>query len=174
MQEIWKSVIGYEDKYQVSNFGRIKSRNYNHTKEEKILKLSTDNKGYLTVTLWSNDKGKTYKVHRIVADTFIPNNYNLPCVNHKDENKQNNHIKNLEWCTYSYNNTYGTRIERISVKNRKKVICLTTGEIFNSINEAGRKMNIDCGDISRCCRNKQKSAGKHPITGEKLIWKSLN
>lgn len=118
MIEIWKDIPGYEGKYQVSNTGEVESLNYNGTGKTKSLKQSTDKKGYKHVRLFKNGKGKTYKVHRLVAMLFIPNPNNLPIINHKDENKTNNNVNNLEWCTYEYNNTYGTARKRASEKMR--------------------------------------------------------
>ena len=108
-KEYWKSVVGYEGLYMVSNWGRVKSIKFG---KERILKPVTNSSGYLLVGLYKNNIEKKYSVHRLVAEAFIPNPYNLPQVNHKDENKQNNVVSNLEWCTHEYNNTYGTRIER--------------------------------------------------------------
>lgn len=117
LQEIWNDIQGYEGLYQVSNFGRVKSlpkkhdismgKGYYITKE-RILQPGEDKDGYLQVGLRKNKKTKMRKIHRLVAETFIPNLNNLPQVNHKDENKQNNDVINLEWCNNSYNQNYGT------------------------------------------------------------------
>lgn len=114
--EIWKDIQKYKGRYQISNMGRVKSLARTITDElgrekpiqEKVLKPS-NNKGYLRVRL----EGKFYYIHRLVAEAFIPNPKNLPEVNHKDENKQNNCIDNLEWCSKEYNANYGTRVQRI-------------------------------------------------------------
>lgn len=108
--EEWKDIEGYEGLYQVSE-GEVKSLNYNKTKKERVLKKSIVG-GYYTVNLHKDGVMKTYYVHKLVAEAFIPNPDNLPCINHKDENKLNNSVSNLEWCTVKYNTNYGTCIER--------------------------------------------------------------
>lgn len=153
IEEIWKDIKGYEGLYQVSNFGKIKSlskNNYNYGENGKILK-GINNKGYLRVSLSKNGKAKLYSIHRIVAETFIDNIYNLPCVNHIDENKMNNRADNLEWCSIEYNNNYGNRNKKISINqryaNNKPIKCLETGQIFISLNECARKLNIKPSNI---------------------------
>ena len=143
--EIWKDIKGYEGLYQVSNMGRIKSLGNNKTRKEKILSLKPSNNGYIKVYLCKNGKQKPFSVHRLVAQAFLPNPDNLPEVNHIDENKENNHVKNLEWCDRKYNMTYGTRNERASAsrkgkkhkkhkkhKRKKQILCVETGEIFDT------------------------------------------
>jgi len=123
--EIWKDVVGYEGLYQVSNIGRVKScdrivsagdnnHEYQHIKE-KILNCKSYGK-YVQVVLSKEGKVKCFGVHRLVAQAFIPNPYNLPCVNHKDTVKTNNRVNNLEWCTYKYNNEYDDRVEKCKSK----------------------------------------------------------
>lgn len=130
--EVWKDIQGYEGLYQVSNLGRVRSleritKRFNGFKiceykdGNKILKLSKNNKGYLTIGLCKDGKEKKCKVHRLVAQAFIPNLYGLPQINHKDENKENNIVSNLEWCNNKYNSSYGTRGKRISEKLKKQV-----------------------------------------------------
>ena len=109
MQEIWKDIKGYEGLYQISNLGNVKSiRYFNHANNKaytrnRLLKTSKTEKGYLRVELYKKGKGKKIRVHRLVAETFLPNLYNFKEINHKDGNKQNNCVDNLEWCTHSYN-----------------------------------------------------------------------
>ena len=203
MNEEWRDIRGYEGKYQVSNLGRIKSLKDSHGNyREKILKFKLEVSGYLQVHLYLENKVKAFKIHRLVAEAFIPNPNNLPEVNHKDENKENNRVDNLEWCDRKYNINYGTRTQKASekMKGRKftenhkkkisksqkgkytysesfharKVKCITTGKKFNCIKEAGEYYNVYYQSISACCRGKRKSAGKHPITGEKLVWKYID
>lgn len=123
MNEIWKDVPGYEGFYSVSNFGRVKQLKDNRFGKfidcDKIKKLTPDKDGYLRTSLTKDKKEKKFMVHRLVAMTFIPNPYNYPQVNHKDEVKNNNCVDNLEWCTEEYNANYGTRTERILESNKK-------------------------------------------------------
>ena len=171
--EEWRDIKGYEGYYQISNLGRVKSLprdvGSNRCKKETIMKTSIDKDGYEHLVLCKDGKQKHFRVNRLVAQAFIPNPNNYPVVNHKDENKTNNRVENLEWCTITYNINYGGRTEKAS----KKVICVTTGKIFKSIDEASKYYNIRGNHISACCKGKLQSCGKHPITGEKLVWKYL-
>ena len=119
IEEIWKSLdfIGYPD-YEVSNFGKVKSLNYKRSGKERILKYGKTKDGYLLVALSKNRNSKTFLVHRLVTLAFIPNPENLPIINHKDENPSNNHVNNLEWCTYTYNINYGNCIKKISERRK--------------------------------------------------------
>lgn len=131
MEERWLPIPGYEGYYEVSNTGKVKSltrtitdsngRQVTYIGKEKIQKI---NNGYYVVGLNKNGVKKIFKVHRLVALAFIPNPKNLPIVNHKDENKLNNNINNLEWCTIEYNNNYGTKKDRISQNITKKSIIM--------------------------------------------------
>lgn len=120
MNEIWKDIPGYESKYQVSNLGNVRSLNYLRTGGIKLLTQGTDKRGYKRVGLYKDGKRKRYLVHRLVAMTFISNYDDLPQVNHKDENKANNCVDNLEWCDAKYNMNYGTRNERASESHKGK------------------------------------------------------
>lgn len=125
--ETWKDIKGYEGLYQVSTMGRVKSlkrtrktNGKNAVVRERILTPYTNPYGYVNYYLRREGEKKGYRINRLVAQTFIPNPNNLPYVNHKDENKLNNCVDNLEWCTALYNNNYGTRNKRISdTKNEK-------------------------------------------------------
>lgn len=174
MEEIWKPVKNYEKYYEVSNLGRVKSLGGTSMfgknllqRCEKILKNTELKNGYFVVSL----KEKKFYVHRLVAEAFLSNKDGLPCINHKDENKKNNFVENLEWCSYSYNNTYGSHIDRIkktlknnnklSLKNSRnqKVMCLETGVVYRNINEAFK--HTGASNISKCCRGLIRTSGKY-------------
>lgn len=104
-------------------------------------------------------KQKTFSVHRLVALTFIPNPDNLPCINHKDEDKTNNNADNLEWCSYYYNNVYGHRLTKSSLKRSIPVRCIETGKIYSSAYAAQRETGIRQPTIWKCCHGKSKTAG---------------
>lgn len=179
IEEIWKDIDGYEGLYQVSNLGRIKSlQRYvwrgngiggNSIVKEKIKKKDITNLGYERTTLSKDNIDKHYSVHRLVAQAFIPNPDNLPVINHKDENPSNNHVDNLEWCTYQYNSIYGTLQERkrekqINHPQKSKVVYQysLSGELikeWKSGKEVERQLGFDQGSISKCCSGKQKTCG---------------
>jgi len=131
--EEWKEIKNYEGLYCISNYGRIKSLKH---KNEKILVLSTNKDGYLKAKLFKNGKSKVVYAHRLVAITFLPNPNNFIIVNHKDENKQNNHINNLEWCTSKYNNNYGSRY----YKNNRKLYVNEALKLLKSITNKSNKI----------------------------------
>ena len=171
MEEIWKDIRDYENMYQISNLGRVKSLNYNNTGREKIMKPSVDKDGYLFVRLCKNGKVKNFKVHRLVAQAFISNTNNYPQGNHKDENPSNNFVNNLEWCDAKYNSNYGTRTKRVAGKLAKKVLQIdkNTNEIiseFQSIMEVQRQLEISISHISEWCNNKP-----HHNTAYGYKWK---
>lgn len=125
-KEIWKDVKGYENLYQVSNLGNVKrlnsivkySNNIKANHKERVLKFD-ETKGYNRVALSKNNKVKRVLVHRLVALTFLQNEFNKPCVNHKDGNKLNNQLINLEWCTYSENENHSYNLLNKINHNRK-------------------------------------------------------
>ena len=147
-----RAISGYEGLYSATTDGRIYSE-----RNKKFLKPADNGKGYFIVNLCRNGKLKTYKVHRLVAMTWIPNPENLPCINHKDENKLNNKVSNLEWCTYKYNNNYGTHNKRSAVSRGKPVYCVELDKTFYSINIVAKELRISSGSL---CRTLNSNNGK--------------
>lgn len=190
-----EQIPGFDGKYKIDEDGNVYS-----IKNKKFLKQKIS-KGYAQVALY-DDTGRKYYigVHRLVAMTFIPNPENLPQVNHKDENKLNNNVGNLEWCGVKYNINYGTRTERatqsninnehfkilaeqlkesgffenrtnklrengtytrMSTENRERcripIMCVETGEVFDAMNDAAKKLNVSVGTISNCCKNPKRT-----------------
>lgn len=173
MKEIWKDIKGYEGYYQVSNTGKIKSlkrkvyagRERMRWQYERILSENkTNGNGYKIVTLNKDGKGQNKYVHRLVAETFLKNKNNYKYINHKDENKSNNSVDNLEFCTAQYNSTYNNLHIKNGLKNRnnkysKKILQLNDNdEIINilpSISEASRQLKVSQQAISDCLRGIQ-------------------
>lgn len=147
--EVWKDIEGYEGKYQVSNFGNVKSLNYHRGNEERLLVPCEDSYGYLHVLLYKNGKRKTCKVHRLVADTFLNNDMCLPSINHKDENKHNNAAENLEFCSVEYNNKYSKEVQVLQCDLFGNVI-----RNWNSVKEASVSTRIKSTNIVACCRGR--------------------
>lgn len=157
MKEIWKDIDGYEGLYQVSNLGRVKSLPRNGTvKTEKIMRLTRTPKGYLNVCLTKSKHQNPQRVHRLVAKAFIPNPYALPQVNHKDEDKTNNKVSNLEWCDNRYNCTYNGREKKVATKLCRKVRCIETGIVYDSILQASADTGIVKSNIIHVCQGKYK------------------
>ena len=169
--EVWKDVLGYEGLYQVSNKGNVYSVERINSNGRKcggiILKPRPTITGYLQVNLCKNGKVKSSYIHRIVAEAFVPNPNNYPEINHLDEDKANNYVKNLEWCTRKYNMNHGTRSERASQAQSKKIraINIETGEVltFNSTQEAISKGYFA---VSKACRGVYKSSSGNLIGGD--------
>lgn len=168
--EEWRDVVGYEGYYQVSNLGNVRSldrfvecRGSMRFQKGRIMHPGSDGFGYKQVIL-HNKKGKLFKVHRLVAEAFIPNPDNLPVVNHKDEVKWNNNVENLEWCTVLYNLMYNDMNKRRNSKNRTNSIPvkqIKDGKVLNvypSMREVTRVLNANSGNISLCCRGLRNSA----------------
>ena len=168
--ENWKAIAGYEGLYEVSDMGRVKSLNYNHTGKEKILKLKKSHCGYLNVNICKDGHAKSVRIHRLVATAFISNPHNLETINHKDEDKTNNSVENLEWCTRGYNNTYNNKAIKIGLKLRnnersRALIALDENNNiiyeFPSVREAARFLNKPKADsnIHSGIRKNQKRYG---------------
>ena len=175
MEEIWKDIKDYEGLYQGSNWGRAKSldryiKGKGHSlqlKKGRILKPQKNRYGYLYVNLYKNGIMKHITIHKLVAEIFLPNPDNLPCVNHKDECKSNNVVNNLEWCSYSYNINFGTRNKRMIKKRCKPVVQYTLDGKFvkewKSTAECDRN-GFNQGAVAACCRGERK-------THKGFIWK---
>jgi hypothetical protein len=152
--ETWVKIKGFEN-YEVSGSGHIKN-----TATGEILKPTLNTWGYPSVTLCCNGKRKNLSVHRLVAKAFIPNPNNLPEVNHKDENKTNNAVWNLEWTTKKENINHGTRTQRANEKKHKRVVQYSlSGEVvkvWDSVKEA-EQYGFHHSAISACCHGKRKS-----------------
>ena len=157
-KEYWKIIKGYEN-YMISSLGRIKIINYRNTGKERIMKPQLKKNGYLDIGLNKNGIQKRFLIHRLVAEAFIPNPDNLPQVNHKDENKLNNAVENLEWCDAKYNVNYGTALTRRTIKKSKIVYQYDLKGNFirewSSTMECGRN-GYNQGSVSACCRGKRK------------------
>lgn len=162
--EEWRQIRGFPD-YLVSNYGRVKSlsRNYKYGSHEDIILKTNDRRGYRGVTLF-RDGARYYKsVHRLVAEAFIPNPDKLPLVNHKDENKSNNRVDNLEWCTRLYNANYGSSRQKISDRVSSKVGQYTKDgvlvAVWDSMTLASKNVGACLSEISKSCKDNRYSAG---------------
>lgn len=153
-KEEWLPVKGYEGLYKVSDWGRVKSLNYRGTGKEKILHQTKSKSGYMTVHLCKDGKPKCCRVHRLVAEVFLPNPDGLPEVNHIDEDKTNNFCClptncNLEWCTHAYNSQYSKNIAVEQLDMDGNVI-----KRWESTREAERH-GYHSSTISYCCQGKR-------------------
>lgn len=160
MEEIWKDIEGFEGLYSVSNLGKIKSieryvkngKNTQRLQKEHEVKtyINYDRGGYVYCSLHKDNKTYSKKVHRLVAEAFISNLEELPQVNHKDGNKENNSVENLEWVTDIQNKKHGWDNKLYTANHRKqKIKCIQTGEIFESVVKCSEIMNIDRRSIFR-------------------------
>jgi len=190
-EEIWKDVKGFEGKYMVSSLGRIVSLSFpitsgrlNYCRKQHFMTVRKQSNGYMAVGLSiGHNKNKSFKVHRIVADAFLPNEHKLPVINHKDEDKTNNSVfinpdgsvneekSNLEWCTTKYNVNYGTGIARrketfsTNFINCKKVARLDENgvveKVYEGIVHAAKEIGRDYSAISSSIKRGGKCAGYH-------------
>ena len=155
MKEIWRPVEGYMGRYEVSNFGRVKSLHNNI-----ILKPKLEKNGYFRVCLYEdNKKKKFYSIHRLVAMAFIPNPNNYPQINHKNEIRTDNRVDNLEWCTAKYNMNYGNRITRAALSCSKPIKCVETGIIYQSARKIEELFGYKNQSISKCCNGLRHTCG---------------
>ena len=156
-----ENVPGYEGVYKVTSDGRV--YHYYKHREPKELTYGESFDGYIQVRLWDRNLGKMkyWRVHRLVATTFIPNPDNLPEVNHKDGNKQNNNVENLEWCTHSENIKHAYDIGLLQSSNVRRVKSIDkegNEREFESIAECGRQLGICASNINTCCQGYRKTA----------------
>lgn len=171
-KEIWKFI---NQNYQISNYG-----NFRRVYEDKIRNIRTyeNTRGYLKVRIYEHSKYKQKTVHRLVAETFIPNPKNLPCVNHIDGNKHNNMVENLEWCTYKYNSIHAMKNGLLknninyAIESIKKPVNQYDKKgnyikKWESIINASKELKINPSGISATCKGKRKSAGGYK-------WKYVN
>lgn len=168
MDKEWRDIKGYEGVYQVSDKGHVRAANRLDAnglrREGRMIELILSNSGYYVVTLTKNGKGKQFRVHRLVAEAFIPNPNKLSMINHKDENRTNNCVENLEWCDVTYNNNYGSRLNKVAMKLGKPIVGknLVTGEekFYFSQGLAARDLHISSRGISKViCGERSKYKG---------------
>ena len=196
-EEIWKPIKEFEGYYEVSNMGRVRSLNYKRTGKEKILKNIEDYKGYLEVGLTKNGKRKQFKVHRLVAEAFIPNPENKPCIDHINTIRNDNRIENLRWATHEENSNNPLTKKKMSENHREQIgennhmygrigennpkskpivqINPNTNEVLNTysgISEASRQTGFKHSNISACCNNKFNRPGNNIYKGYKWMFLS--
>lgn len=164
MEERFKVIEGFPQ-YKISDKGNVFSIKYG-----RLLKPYKHKDGYLFIDLYDNKKFPK-SIHRLVAEAFLPNPNNYDQVNHKDENKTNNCISNLEWCTHQYNNNYGTRNRRIGNAHKIKILQFTKeGNLikeWDSMIEACKEYNISKSLMSECCNGKYNTAKGY-------VWKKAS
>lgn len=168
MQEIWKDIKGYENLYQVSNLGNVRSLNYHKENRIQNLKTGTSTGGYLFVILCKNNQTSAVKIHKLVAEAFIPNPDNKPCIDHINTIRTDNNVSNLRWCNNKENMNNPNTINKIS-KSRigkrvysKPIVQLTkTNEYickWDALIDIENELGYRIGNISACCRGERKSA----------------
>ena len=193
LEEIWKDVVGYEGLYQVSNLGRVRSldhmrrcKNHEYMQKGRILKNGFDRgKAYFRICLSKNGIVEYFTIHRLVAQTFIPNPENKPQVNHKDGNKLNNNVNNLEWATVSENiqHAYNTGLSKVTTDTKRKIsktmenrncVEIIQYDVYGnflsrwkSAHEIQRILGLNNANIIQVCKGTRKTAGGY-------VWKYAN
>ncbi len=190
-EEIWQDIAGFEGVYQVSNFGKVRSldrmiprcNSAPYFLKGRTLKAGVNPNGYAFVCLRNRELIKLVRIHRLVAETFIANPHEYPVVNHKDENKLNNNVGNLEWCTYSYNTTYNNSMRtKIDTRNKnnshgceKEVYQYDLEgnliKVWPSLMSVTRKQHVSYANISKCCRG---GKYRHTAYGYKWSYKPID
>lgn len=170
MSIVWKPVVGYEGLYEVSNCGKVRSVEHYTNGHHLMAKELTPKKSgrYFYVKLYKNAKPRTIRLHRIVAEAFVPNPMRKPQVNHIDGNKENNSASNLEWCTQAENNRHaidnGLQNPRIMIEATKKRVRQFSmdGKLikeWDSLTDAASKLGLQVSNISHCCKGRIRSTG---------------
>lgn len=167
-----KDIKGYEGLYAITSCGRVWSYRKNKFLTP-ILHSNVPNAQYYRVFLYKKGTPTPYQIHRLVAEAYIPNSENLPIVNHKDEDKFNNCVNNLEWCTYLYNNTYGTALKRNAEKHFKPVYCEELNKTYNSLTEAANDLHISKSHLCEAIKGTRKSVGGYHYHWRYLDWLQL-
>lgn len=178
MKEIWKDVKGYGGLYKISTFGNIITKRIwtgkMYIEKERKLKPTIARNGYLRITLTKDGKAKYINIHRLVAETFLSNPNNYPCVNHIDGNKLNNNLENLEWCSYSHNSKeafrlglHKTKKGKNSPRSKKVLQYNLKGEFIKEweyMTKITEELGYDYTNISKCCKGIYKKSKGY-------IWK---
>lgn len=157
MEEIWKDIPNWEGLYQASTLGRIRSLRYKKRDGEiGVLKPYIERTGYAHVNLITTGRKQTIKVHKLIAITFIPNPMGYGCVNHIDEDKTNNCVSNLEWCSVSYNNSYKGRARKIGERYMIPILQFSLGGVllkrWNSGKDIERELRFLSSNIYQTCK----------------------
>lgn len=160
MNEEWEEVYGFDILYEVSNFGRLRTKHHGklgYLDKYRYIELRENNHGYMNACLKGTQKKQTVYIHRLVAQAFVPNPNGYNEVNHKDENKKNNKSENLEWCEHIYNCNYGTRNTRTATKRSKAIRCIETGIVYESVHKAAEVFDVGVSAIGNCLKGRSKT-----------------
>ena len=176
--EVWVDVENYVGLYKVSNLGRLKSLSRDvacrgggiRVIKTRIVKPSKRLDGYMIVNIFREGKREVFTVHKLIAKMFIPNVDSKSDIDHINNNKEDNRVCNLRWAT---------RLENLNnrknkkPKGRNKIKCITTGEIFNTLKEAGEKHELKPATIASCCKQYSRTTKSNIIIYERLTWQYI-